>query len=71
MTESETEAETLERLEAALLRIAHLARPPSHPPQPGSDANIDREALIRSLDLLIARLRAGLNPANGNPQSPE
>ncbi len=71
MTESETEAETLERLEAALLRIAHLARPPSQSHRDGGDPDIDREALIRSLDLLIARLRAGLNPANGTSQSSE
>jgi hypothetical protein len=67
MSETETEAETLERLEAALLRIAHHARPQHHAGGP----EIDRAALIKSLDLMIARLRGALNPANGNPHNPE
>jgi hypothetical protein len=67
MSETETEAETLERLEAALLRIAHLARPQSQ----GGSHDIDRAALIKSLDSMISRLRAGLIPPNGNPHTPE
>lgn len=67
MSESETEAETLERLEAALLRIAQLAKPQT----PGAGPDIDIAALRRSLDLLIARLRTGLNPPNANPHIPE
>ncbi len=61
MSDTETEAETLERLEAALRRIGELARLPK-----ATSSNlpvgpeIDREALLHSLDLLITRLRNGL-----------
>ncbi len=58
MTETETEAETLERLEHALRRIGELARQPK-PLAPGAP-EIDREALLHTLDLLITRLRKGL-----------
>jgi hypothetical protein len=57
MTESESEAETLERLEVALRKIADLSRQPKR-----GGAEIDREALLHSLDMLINRLRTGLNP---------
>jgi hypothetical protein len=67
MSETETEAETLERLEAALLRIADLARPRHQ----ADSHDFDRAALIKSLDSMIARLRAGLNPPNGNLHNPE
>jgi len=56
MSESESEAETLERLEVALRRIAELARQPKR-----ATAEIDRHALLQSLDMLISRLRGGLN----------
>ncbi len=56
MTESESEAETLERLEIALRRIAELARKPRSGPE------IDQAALRHSLDMLITRLRNGLAP---------
>jgi hypothetical protein len=69
MTESETEDETLERLEAALRRIASAAAGPRRIASDGP--GIDREALSQSLDLLIARLRAGLKPAMSAPQSTE
>jgi hypothetical protein len=59
MTDSETEAETLERLEVALRRIGELARRPKSAPGP----EIDRAALLHSLDLLISRLRTGLELA--------
>jgi hypothetical protein len=88
MTESESEAETLERLELALRRIAELARKPrpAGPPAPAGAApagaapagaapagaapagappagpEIDQAALRHSLDMLITRLRNGLNP---------
>jgi hypothetical protein len=67
MTESETEAETLERLEVALRRIAAAAHAPRRAPGP----NIDREALLRSLDMIIARLRSGLNSPNSTLPSTE
>lgn len=65
MTESETEAETLERLEHALRRIGELARQPR--PASGEGREIDREALLHSLDLMITRLRSGLEAPNPDP----
>lgn len=62
MTESETEAETLERLENALRRIGEFARQPKS--AAGGKPEIDREALLHSLDLLINRLRNGLELPN-------
>jgi len=58
MAESETEDEILERIETALRKIAVLAQAPK--PQLGREIN--RAALAQSLDMLIARLRAGLEP---------
>ncbi len=69
MTESESEDEILERLESALRRIASAAGAPRLAPEP--TPSIDREALAHSLDLLIARLRAGLKPANPAPLTTE
>ncbi len=60
MTDTETEAETLERLELALRRIGELARQPKLMAADGTAPEIDRLALLHSLDLLIARLRNGL-----------
>ncbi len=67
MTESETEAETIDRLAVALRKIAAAnaartgaARAPQRPAAP----ELDTDALKQSLDLLIARLRAGLIPTN-------
>ncbi len=60
MTESESEAETLERLEAALRKIAELSRSPKR-----GAPEIDRAALLQSLDMLISRLRGGLNAPHG------
>jgi hypothetical protein len=58
MTESETESETIDRIEVALRKIAAAAHAPKHPPAP----ELDKDALKQSLDSLIARLRAGLAP---------
>jgi len=66
MTETETEAETLERLESALRRIGELARHPR--PAAGHGPEIDRKALLHSLDLLINRLRHGLEPPTQKPE---
>lgn len=63
MTETETEAETLERLETALRRIGELARQP----KAGGGPEIDRKALLHTLDLLIARLRNGLEAPTLKP----
>jgi len=62
MSESESEAETLERLEAALRRIAALSRQPKR-----SDPEIDHAALLQSLDMIISRLRGGLNLPHAGP----
>ena len=61
MTDTETEAETLERLELALRRIGDLARQPKAANGASvTGPEIDRTALLHSLDLLINRLRNGL-----------
>jgi hypothetical protein len=70
MTESETEAEILERLEVALRRIASAAHAPRRQ-APVADAAIDRDALVASLDALITRLRGGLKPATAHHHIPE
>jgi len=60
MPESESEDEILDRIEVALRRIAGAVQAG----KPGSKREIDREALAHSLDMLIVRLHAGLEPAN-------
>jgi hypothetical protein len=65
MTDTETEAQTLERIEAALRKIATLAQAPK---ATGGTPAIDRVALIKSLDMLISRLRTGLEPAKHSPE---
>ena len=59
MPEFESEDEILDRIEVALRRIAGAVQTP----KPGAGREIDRDALARSLDMLITRLRAGLEPA--------
>jgi len=67
MTEPETEAETLERLEHALRRIGELARQPKAAAAASTGPEIDRGALLHSLDLLINRLRNGLELTKPDP----
>jgi hypothetical protein len=64
MPESESEEEILVRIEAALMKISTIAHAPRAlaPVGPTDDGRIDRAALVHSLDLLIARLRSGLEP---------
>ncbi|MDE8348739.1 MAG: hypothetical protein POG74_04545 [Acidocella sp.] len=64
MTESETEDETLERLEHALRRIAEMANAPREAGEPG----IDRKAVLKTLDTLIERLRTGMKAPNPSHQ---
>jgi hypothetical protein len=72
MTESETEAEIMDRLEVALRRIASAAHAPRRAAVPVANGDgIDRVALIHTLDTLIARLRAGLKPASAHHHIPE
>jgi hypothetical protein len=71
MTESETEAEIMDRLESALRRIAAAAHAPRRPAAAANGHNIDRDALVHSLDALIARLRTGLKPATAHHHIPE
>lgn len=59
MPKSKSEDEILDRIEVALRRIAGAVQSA----KPAARREIDREALARSLDMLIARLRAGLEPA--------
>ncbi len=59
MPESESEDEILDRIDTALRKIAAHAQAPKLP----SGREIDRAALAKSLDMLILRLRAGLDPA--------
>lgn len=76
MPESESEDEILDRIETALKKIAdlaHAARPVirSAPPAVRDAAvagrEIDRDVLAKSLDMLIARLRHGLEPHTRTP----
>jgi hypothetical protein len=68
MTDTETEAETLERLELALKRIGEMARQPKAAnPDAAPGPEIDRAALLHSLDLLINRLRNGLELPKPSP----
>lgn len=67
MPDSETEEEILERIETALKKIASIA----HAPRPETGPEIDRAALAHSLDLLIARLRAGLEASHSAEPTPE
>ncbi|WP_297493343.1 hypothetical protein [Acidocella sp.] len=68
MSESESEDEILDRIEAALRKIASLpagARLHDGAPdaQPGEGAALGRAALTMKLDDIIGRLRAGLDNA--------
>ena len=70
MTESETEDETLERLEGALRRIAALANAPreANGPREAGEPGIDRQAVLKTLDTLIERLATGLKAPNASSQ---
>ena len=67
MSESESEDEILDRIEAALRRIAGV---PVAPPRPESGEALDRAALTEKLDGIIARLRAGLENQPPEPSEP-
>lgn len=65
MAEPETEIDTLDRLEAALARIA--AHAGGHNPQQAA-AGPDRVAVAAALDRIIGQLRAALAAADGEEQ---
>jgi len=66
MSETESEEDILDRIEAALRRIAALSQPVKPDTMPGEE----RVALATALDQLIARLRDGLDlgPAAQEPR---
>ena len=66
-SESESEDEILERIETALRKISLMAQAPKLP----VGRELDHVALARSLDLLIARLRAGLEASGPAEQGVE
>jgi len=68
MPESETEDEILDRIETALKKIAAIAQAPK-PVAVGRE--IDRVALAKTLDMLIARLRSGLESPKAADQLTE
>jgi len=63
MSDSESEDEILDRIETALRKIATLA----HAPKPMAGPEINRAALAKSLDMMISRLRAGLELPAAEP----
>jgi hypothetical protein len=67
MPDTETEDEILERIEIALRKIAAVAQAP----KPATGREIDRAALAKSLDMLILRLRSGLDTPKSVDQTPE
>jgi hypothetical protein len=72
MPESESEDEILDRIETALKKIAAIARTPKAAPgRESAGREIDRAALAKSLDMLISRLRAGLESPKSADQFTE
>lgn len=69
MSEPESEDEILDRIEAALRKIASASSQPRARAPDGDtqEAPLDREALAATLDTVIARLRGVLTP----PSPPE
>lgn len=67
MSDSESEDEILDRIEAALRRIAGAS---VTSPRPEGDEALDRAALSEKLDGIIARLRAGLENQQPEPPGP-
>lgn len=66
MPEPETEMETLDRLEAALARIAAEAAGPPSPDRNGDHARAD---IAAALDRIIAQLRDALAAADQPEQT--
>lgn len=68
MSESESEDEILDRIEAALRKIGSVAGAVVPPVSGAEGEAVDRAALIERLDGIIARLRDGLD--NLAPRAP-
>jgi hypothetical protein len=73
MSESESEDEILDRIEAALRKIAGMSGAAlanaalSAAAQPGENETLDRAALADKLDAIIAKLHEGLDKLRPEP----
>jgi hypothetical protein len=68
MSESESEDEILDRIEAALRKIADVSGPAlSGAARIDEGESIDRAALAEKLDRIIARLQTGLENLRPGP----
>lgn len=68
MSESESEDEILDRIEAALRKIAGVSPAAlAGTAQPGAAEAIDRAALTEKLDEIISKLRDGLGNLRPEP----
>ena len=70
MSESESEDEILDRIEAALRKIAAVAGAVAPAAQPVEGDGLDRVALIEKLDGMITRLRDGLGALPAREAAP-
>ena len=71
MPESESEDEILDRIETALRKISAIAQAPKPASAKDTGREIDRAALAKSLDMLISRLRGGLDASKSADQITE
>jgi hypothetical protein len=71
MPESETEDEILDRIETALRKISAIAQAPKSTQAKDGGREIDRAVLAKSLDMLISRLRGGLEASKPADQITE
>lgn len=67
MSESESEDEILDRIEAALRKIADVSGPALAGAARVEGEPLDRAALADKLDRIIARLQAGLETLRPGP----
>lgn len=67
MSESESEDEILDRIEAALRKIADVSGAAVSGARPADGDTVDRTALAEKLDGIIARLQAGLENLRPEP----
>jgi hypothetical protein len=67
MSESESEDEILDRIEAALRKIASVSGEVQSGPRLAEGETLDRAALAGKLDGIIARLHEGLDRLRPEP----